>query len=95
MYGPLSLCGLAESWRDASVPVKEPPPDPTASWPGKDPNAVKITASTSRPECTHSVHMFPFCLEGVMDFSYFVHLTDLTRYTSIEICVFIETQVSG
>lgn len=42
-------------------------------------------------EAIKSKKMYPFNQNTLQELSFFIHLTDLSRYTEVEICLFIES----
>lgn len=43
-------------------------------------------------ESIESVQMYPFSTKSFLDLSFYCHLTDLSRYTSFEIVIYIESE---
>ena len=43
-----------------------------------------------KAEYTRSVFMYPFSSQSFIDLSFYIHLLELSRYKSIEFCIFIE-----
>jgi hypothetical protein len=53
------------------------------------------SANAQPSESTQTITMFPFSIESFHDASVFLHLTDLTRYKSIEVVIFMENITSN